>query len=37
MSLYFLEVFERKEGAEEENWEDNFEVTETHQIVPKSF
>ena len=33
----FVEVFERKEGAEEENWEDNFEVTETHQIVPKSF
>ena len=30
----FIEVFERKEGSNEENWEDNFEVTSREKIVP---
>ena len=33
----FIEVLERKEGEqEEENWDDNFEVTEVHKIDPVS-
>jgi len=29
----FIEVFERKEGSNEENWDDNFEVTSREKIV----
>jgi hypothetical protein len=33
----FIEVFERKDGEQEaENWKDNFEVTQTHEIVPNN-
>ena len=33
----FIEVFERKDGEHEaENWHDNFEVTQTHEIVPNN-
>ncbi|MDG1053527.1 MAG: hypothetical protein P8O78_02730 [Flavobacteriaceae bacterium] len=33
----FIEVFERKNGEQEaENWKDNFEVTQTHEIVPNN-
>jgi hypothetical protein len=29
----FIEVFERKDGEEHENWEDNFHVTSRKEIV----
>lgn len=33
----FIEVFERKDAEQEaENWHDNFEVTQTHEIVPNN-
>jgi len=33
----FIEVLERKDGEQEaENWQDNFEVTKTHEIVPNN-
>ena len=33
----FIEVFERKDGDKEsENWQDNFEIPQTHEIVPNN-
>ena len=33
----FIEVFERKEVEQEaENWHDNFEVTQIHEIEPNN-